>query len=135
MLVQQLQQRGSATATTTPRSGESHLSRNATSNTANTTTSSASASVAASTNNNADAANVTNNPSIAHASRKQATSQGAGTKGTKNFGKGIYSMLDLIEMILPTGNEFWELVEDSYDKQFIGMNCNATPMKKILTCK
>ncbi len=112
--------------------GECNVSRSATSNTTTTatTSSSASASVAANTNNNAGAASVTNNNSNARASRSQAHSKGARTKGTKNFGNDeINSVLDLIEKVLPTGNELWELVADLHKERFSGMNCNATSIK------
>jgi hypothetical protein len=114
-------------ATTTSGIGESNVSRSVTSNTTNTATAATSASESvAATINNADSTTVTINNATARASRSQSTSKGARTKGMKNFGNDdIQSMLDLIEKVLPTGNEFWELVADLHKERFSATKRNA----------
>jgi hypothetical protein len=98
-----------------------------------TTTTAANGTKSRSNKNNSN-----NNPSrsasvAAHVPRYQS-GKASRTKGTKNFSNDeLNSLLELIEKVLPTGNEFWELVVDLHKEKFPEMNQNAASIKKNST--
>ena len=53
------------------------------------------------------------------------------SKGTKNFSNDeLSSILELIEKVLPTGNDFWELVVELHKEKFPEMGWNVASIKK-----
>ncbi len=58
----------------------------------------------------------------------------ARSKGTKNFSNDeLTLLLELIEKVLPIGNEFWELNVDFHKEKFLEINRNATQSRKNFT--
>jgi hypothetical protein len=67
--------------------------------------------------------------SIAARTSRTQSGKAARSKGTKNSSNKLTSFLELIEKVLPTGNELWELVVDLQKEKFPEMNWNATSIK------
>ena len=86
--------------------------------------------VSSSTNNNNNIS--TSTSAAAHAPRAQG-SKAVRSKGSKNFSNDeLNSLLELIEKVLPTGNDFWELVAKLHKERFGVMNQNAALIKIFL---
>jgi hypothetical protein len=63
--------------------------------------------------------------------RAQVPKAAVRPKGSKNFGNDeLNSLLELIEKMLPTGSEFWDLVCELHRERYENMNRNAVSIKK-----
>ncbi len=86
-----------------------------------------------SNNNNITNTNPSRSASVTACAPRYQSGKASRSKGTKNFSNDeLNSILELIKKVLPTGNEFWELVVKLHKEKFLEMNQNAASIKKIL---